>query len=168
MVRSRAFCEGYILAVQAGSTPINARNAGHDSWRTWYCAEANEAYHKVFAKHAWAKPTEDMYQTTTAYHDDIKEWVKDNGQAMRKAMACFWLECRKRGLSTPNRPPKDIKSIAPRGTGLILKDGRFVTWRTAVMIANAEGFNLTSERKDKLLELMRKNRWSPQLINALS
>ena len=168
MVRSTAFCEGYILAVQAGSTPTDARLAGFNHWRTWYCAEANEAYHKVFTANAWPRPTEELYDTTEKFEDDIREWIKDQRSAINKALATFWTECRKRGLGTPNRPPKKVKFIAQRGTGLILDNGRFVTWRTAVMIQNAEGFDLTPERKVKLLELLTKNRWSPQFVQALS
>jgi hypothetical protein len=168
MIRSTAFCEGYILAVQAGSIPKDAYNAGFNAWRQWYSADANEAYHKVFSSIAWPRPSEELYDTHEAYEDDIKEWLKDNVTAMKKAMATFWTECRKRGLDTPNRPPKQVKSIAPRGTGLILENGRFITWRTAVMIVNAEGFDLTPERKDKLVELLTKNRWSPQFVQALS
>ena len=168
MVRSTAFCEGYILAVEAGSTPKDAYGAGFNAWRTWYCADANEAYHKVFTANAWPRPSEELYDTTKKYEDDVKQWLQDQRSAMKKAMAAFWGECRKRGLGTPNRPPKQVKSIAPRGTGLILHNGRFVTWRTAVMIQNAEGFDLTPERKVKLLELLTKNRWSPQFVQALS
>jgi len=168
LIRSRAFCEGYILAVIAGSKPDEAYNAGMSGWRQWYCPEANEAFNTTFHGIAWPKPAEHLYNTYEDYHADLKAWNQDNRQASKTAMSAFWTECRKRGLATPNRPPKSIKAIAKRGTGLILANGRFVTWRTAVMITNAEGFDLTPERKERLIQLLRQNKWAPQLIKALS
>jgi hypothetical protein len=168
MIRSRAFCDGYIRSIQAGARPIEAYQVGFDTWRSWYCPEANVAFHKIYGKHAWPKPTEDLYDSTEEFHADIGEWAKDNKTAMKKALAIFWTECRKRGLKTPSRPPKKIKSVAARGTGLILGNGRYITWRTAIMIAEAEGFELEQERKERLIELMTKNRWSPKFVQAIA
>lgn len=168
LIRSRSYCEGYILAVQAGASPKDAHNAGYDNWRNWYCEEANVSYHITFTKNAWPKPQDELYDTDEDYRADVEVWAKDMGQALRKAMAAFWTECRKRGLSTPERPAKKIRSIAPRGTGLILQSGRVITWRTAVMIAEAEGFDLTNDRQEKLLAILTKNHWSPKLVEILS
>ena len=66
-----------------------------------------------------------------------------------KAMAAFWGKC---GREVP-RPQSKIKTIAGDGSGLVLEDGRRISWAVAKIKARANEFNFGANKAKLIAKL---------------
>lgn len=186
--RSQAFARGFIDAASTGASFPETLDNAWNEWRAWFSPEANKTYHKVLDHHQPLPPdldhVEDMVraecrelgfnaeQTEETVGEKIhkvsKTYRRKLGYARKRAMAAFWSKAREQGLKTPGRKPKQVQAIAARGTGLILQSGRHITWRTACMILDEEGFDLTDDRKEKLLAILDQKNIGQRFARKLS
>lgn len=139
---SRYWVEGFIMSVNAGA-PLrrtsDGRTASDGAWDHWRMRLCPEG--------------------AKSYARALK-----NGATRTQAMRCFYLMAEKAGLKRPARP-KRIKAV--RKHGLVLTNGKFVTWHIAGRIHNEEGFDLDVENKARLKEMLTSRNWGVAFAEVL-